>query len=167
MTIEAPDLRYEESQEAMRVQDIVESFETARGSVYIYDAEGRTTRFKTATGEPHDTQDITVFAHMTPEQRQKVSDAYRIENQAEETRVYVVERQEDGQPKVVRKVEDVTRPSELFLTVSRNGRMAGSVRASLMPEVGTTVFDARHFLKDGVWETERHLGHEVTKINYR
>lgn len=167
MTTEALNQHDETSQEPIRVQDVVESFETARGSVYTYDDEGRTTRLKTATGELHATQDIAVFAHLTPEQQRKLSTAFRPENLDGGTKVYVVERQEDDQPKVIRAVEDVTRPSELFIAISRNGHMAGSVRASLMPEVGATVFDTRHFLEDGVWKTERHLGHDVTRINYR
>jgi hypothetical protein len=156
-----------ESLESIRVQDVVKSFETAHGSVYSYGEDGRTSRFKTETGEQMETQDITVFAHLTLDQQQDVLEAYRAKNPLEKTKVYVVERQEDGLPKIVRATGDISHPTELFLAIYRNRQMAENVPVSLIPKVGANVFDTRHYLKDGVWMTERHLGNKVTKVNYR
>lgn len=150
-----------------RPQDTVASFETAQGSVYTYDAEGRTTRFKTASGEQNDTQDITVFVDLTLEQEQDVLESYRAKNLTQKTKVYVVERQEDGQPKIIRTIGDVQRPDELFLAIYRDSKMTQSKQASLFPEVGCNVFDTRRYVEDGVTMSERHLGNKVTKINYK
>jgi activator of 2-hydroxyglutaryl-CoA dehydratase len=61
----------------------VEKFRTAQGSIYTYDETDRTTRFKTATGEQHETQDVTVFAgNSLDEQQDFLTVLYRDESKA-------------------------------------------------------------------------------------
>lgn len=150
-----------------RPQDIVASFETAQGSVYTYNETGQTTHYKTVTGEQMVPQDITVFAYLDIQQNQDFLAAYRTNDQLQKTKVYVVERQPDDRPKIIRKIDEVQYPEGLHLAIFKDGVMDENVPATLFPRVGANVFDTRHFQQDGTWKTERHLGNKVTKINYR
>lgn len=150
-----------------RPQDQVVSFQTAQGSVYTYSENGQTARFKTATGEQMQPQDITVFATLTPEQEQDILLAYRSKHPTQKTKVYVVERQPDDSPKIIRRVDQVVKPDALYLAIFRDGAMAENVPASLYPQIGANVFDTRHFQQGDVWMTERHLGNKVTDITYK
>ena len=141
------------------------SFKTEKGSVYTYGGEGQTSRFKASTGEQHEAQDITVFVDLNDNQSRVFLDAIHSENPDLKKKVYVVERQIDQQPKIIRKVEDVTDPNNLYLAIIENGKMTGVKKATLKPTKGYSVFDTRHFQKGEGWKTERHLGHEVTEIN--
>ncbi len=146
----------------------VRSFKTSKGSIYTYDEDRKTTRFKTATGEQHMKQDITVFVDLTPEEDQEVNNAYHhIYKEYEGSKVYVLERQQDNTPRIIRDITDVKDPERLYLAVFRNGERCSLLKkASLSPIVGYHVFDSRHFEKDGQWYTERHLGHKVAEIEY-
>lgn len=148
-------------------QQTIDSFETAKGSIYDYNEGGQTTRYKTATGEKMATQDLTVFAPLSLQQEQDLLVAYRTKNPTQETKVYVVERQPDDTATIVRSVDQVRNPGMLYLAISRDGKIAENVPATLFPKVGFNVFDTRHFKQDGTWMTERHLGNKVTKINYK
>jgi hypothetical protein len=141
-------------------------FRTAQGSAYTYDSDGKTTRFKTATGEQHDRQDITVFSPLSLEDEQDYLLAYRSENPDRQEKVYVVERQSDGTPKIIRDVREVTLPSNLYLTITRGNQIIKFNGASLEPTVGANVFDTRHYEENGRTMTERHLGNKVTEIIY-
>lgn len=145
----------------------VRSFQTAQGSVYTYDNQGRTTRFKTSTGEQDHVQDITVFVELTPEQEQKFLEAYRHTSpESRDKKIYVLERQPDNTPRIVRKLEDVKDPSKLYLGIVQGGQVIGTKEATLIPTIGYQVFDTRHYQENGEWKTERHLGNKVTKIDY-
>ena len=79
---------------------IVKSFKTAKGSVYTYDKDRKTTRFKTATGEQEPRQDITVFVDLTPDEEQEVLSAYLLGGDSP-SRVYVLEANKtDNKPRV-------------------------------------------------------------------
>lgn len=146
----------------------IKSFKTSQGSVYTYDAEGKTTRFKTATNEQMNKQDITVFVDLSPEQEQIVLNAYLPDGETHDrTKVYVLEKNPDGTPKVIRDVAEVTDPSKLYLAVIEdNTRYTLLKRASLTPKPNHSVFDSRQFEKDGGWFTERHLGNRVVDIEF-
>lgn len=149
----------------------VEQFQTAHGSVYTYDSEGCTTRYKTATGEQHATQDITVFVDLSASEEQVFLAAYRRAGfmlDGERVRVYVTEILDTGAGKIVRSRGEVTNPERLMLTILTDKKRAVRVkRASLQPAEGLITFDTRHFVEEGVTYTERHLGNEVVKIDYR
>jgi hypothetical protein len=148
-------------------QHTVASFETGQGSVYTYSETGQTTRYKTATGEKMTPRDITVFVSLDIQQEQDVLAAYRTSDQLQKTKVYVVERQPNDRPKIIRKTDEVQYPEGLYLATFKDGVMAENIPATLFPQVGFNVFDTRHFQQDGTWKTERHLGNKVTKINYK
>jgi len=138
-------------------------FKTAQGSVYSYDGEGKTSRFKTAIGEQLEHQDITVFTPLTLEQEQDYLAATQLDGLSE---VEVVERQPDDTGKVIDDLSEVQFPDRLYLTIVQNGKIVQNVPATLQPEVGANVFDMRHFEEDSKTMSERHLGNKVTEILY-
>ena len=154
--------------ETMEKERKVASFKTERGSVYRYDSEGKSTRFKTSTGKLKDRTDLTVFADLTPEQEVAFMDAVYAESAAPDNKrtVQVLERQEDDNGKFIRDVSEVSDPNKLLLAILQKGRIVGYVPASLSPKVGATVFERRNIKKGGQRFTERHLGHKVTEISY-
>lgn len=156
----------------------VDQFKTAHGSVYSYDEAGRTTRFKTIVSEQKAAQDITVFADLTRDEQRMFLPALHAEGGLRHgdavLKVYVTEKMEDGTGKIIRTRDDVGDPNRLALTMlggHRGGTFAAedvayAKRASLQPAEGLSVFDTRHFTESGVAMTERHLGNEVTQIDY-
>ena len=145
----------------------VKSFKTEQGSVYTYDNDGKTTRFKTATNEQMEKQDATIFVDLTIDEKQQVLRAYRHFRQADKNlRVYILERQQDDSTKMIRDIKDVTDPNRIYLGILRNDKWELIKKASVVPIIGSYVFDARHFQKNGQWFTVRHLGNKVTEIEY-
>jgi hypothetical protein len=141
------------------------AFRTAQGSVYRYDDEGKTTRYKTASGEKKERQDITVFVPLTLEEEQDYLEAYNPALQGKK-KVYVLERQPDDSAKIVRDVAQVTNPESVYLGIVENGQIVKTNHASLEPIVGSSVFDTKQFKQAGQTFTERHLGNKVTEIAY-
>jgi len=144
----------------------VTAFKTAKGSVYQYDSEGKTTRFKATTGEQHERQDLTVFAELSPEEEQAHLLALHLEGSHSPSKVYVVERQPDDSALTVKDRSQVKFPDQLYLAIVRDGKIVSNTPASLIPHEGANVFDTRHFEGEGKAMTERHLGNKVTEISY-
>lgn len=164
----APPLPSQVSEDIAEIQPRIAGFKTAQGSVYEYDQEGKTSRFKTVAGEQHERQDITVFSPLTLEEEQDYLLAYRSDNSDRDTKVkvYVVERQPDDTAKIVRDVAEVQDPNNIYLAIVKNGQIIKNNRAVLQPTVGYNVFDTRQFQKNGQTMTERHLGNKVTEMIY-
>lgn len=142
------------------------TFKTEMMSVYTYDDQGRTSRFKTKTQEQCEKQDITVFLDLTEEEARLINDAIRCENPELKKKVYVAERMNNDESKIIRTFSEVNDPRNLYLAIyDKNGKRIGSKKATLKPTLGYTVFDTRHFKNGEQWETERHLGHKVVEIN--
>ena len=148
----------------LRPQDTVSSFTTSHGSIYTYDDEGHTTRFKTATGEEQPRQDLTVFVDVTPKDAGAVAAAYLFRSSTKSTRIEVVETQPDDSTRIVTQIDDITDPSRLMLATFKGDIISRTKPASLMPRIGAYVYDSRRFEENGVTRTERHLGHKVTDI---
>lgn len=146
----------------------VESFTTAKGSIYTYGKDGRTTRFKTATKEQQPTQDITVFVDLSPAEEQQVLHAYRhVMPEYKGCKVYVLELNEkSGSPKIVRHVSQVEDPNQLLLVILNGDKYELVKKATLTPTMGCSVFDSRHYQQDGKSYTERHLGNRVVDIQF-
>jgi hypothetical protein len=144
----------------------VKSFRTEKGSVYVYDQDGKTTRFKTATGEQLERQDLTVFTDLSLSEEEDVIEAIHHPLGAnKDWKVYVVERQKDSDvPKIVRDFSEVKDPDLLYLAVVNGTKYEVFKKASLKPVKGYHVFDTRHYEQDGEPYTERHLGHKVIDI---
>lgn len=136
----------------------VKQFKTAKGSIYAYDNEGKTARFKTATGEQMDRQDITVFLDLAPHEE----DAFL--HDIDEAKVYVVEELPNGTPKIIRNISEIDNKENIYLASIKDGRWIRKKRASVAPKEGYSVFDTRQFKKDGQTYTERHLGNKVVEV---
>jgi hypothetical protein len=121
---------------ATEVEPRVTSFKTSKGSVYTYDEEGKTTRFKTATGEMDERDDITVFLPLSAEQDQKILEALHFKSVDVETKIHVVERQPDDSVKILRDISEVTDPNRVYLGLFKNRKMVGAPQVSLSPVVG-------------------------------
>ncbi|MEO8863031.1 MAG: hypothetical protein ABI354_01780 [Candidatus Saccharimonadales bacterium] len=147
-----------------RPQDTIESFTTARGSIYTYDEDGHTTRFKTATSQEQPKQDLTVFVEVGPRDVGTVAAAYLFRGINEATKIEVVEIQPDGQPRVVTDAAEVTLPGSLRVATFKGTRMVKNRPASLFPQPGLYTFDSRRFDEGGVTRTERHLGHKIISV---
>ena len=154
-----------ETQETPKRQ--VKSFRTTKGSVYTYDQEGKTTRFKTATDKQHQRQDITVFVELKPDEEQRFLEAYHHPSKSsKDEKVYVVEKQPDNTPRIIRDIQKVNNPDNIYLGIVKGGKLIGANKASLTPVIGYIVFDTRHYQENGKWFTERHLGNRVADIQY-
>jgi len=148
----------------------VKTFKTAQGSIYTYDQDGKTTRFKTATGEQQKRQDITVFANLTPDEEQEVLHAYQhVDDKYKNSKVYIVERQKGNVPKFLFDIKDIKDPNEICLVVildKNTGAYSLVKKASVTPTVGSNAFDMRQWNEDGQTLRERHLGNKVVDIQY-
>ncbi len=141
----------------------IKSFTTDHGSVYTYDSDGKTTRFKTETGEQHEKQGITVFMDLNAEEAQRVLEAVQIEGSPLQS--YIVERQADDSAVSIANLESVTNPNNLYLVVYENGKPIVVKKASLTPRIGMSVYDTRKYQgENGETLSERHLGNNVSSI---
>jgi len=159
----------------------IEKFRTTQGSVYTYDDAGKTTRFKTATGEQHDAQDVTVFAGMPlDEQQDFLAVLYRDETKerpdGKKLSVRLGEKLPDGTGRVINSRDNISNPDALAIAILNGKNPDGTFtkenveqarRVTLQPAVGLNAFDTRKFLDtDGQWKRELHLGNRVTEIKY-
>lgn len=151
--------------EAVLQNQQFESFTTSRGSIYTYDNEGKVTRYKTIKEELQPRMDITVFANLTPDEQQKLVDASQLISRVQ--KVYVLERQENDIPKIIRDVKEIKDKNRLYIGIVEDNRVTFNKPAILTPKKGLTVFETRSYQDHGEWFTERHIGHEVTDIRYR
>jgi hypothetical protein len=143
----------------------VKSFITSKDSVYTYDAEGRTSRFKKATNEQHEAQDVTVFLELTPEEENRILDAYRRErNPAGRGKIYVMEKLADGSPKRITKMSEITDPGRIYLTIYQNDQMVWAKPAEVKPRIGLSAFDTKQGVDEDGEYTERHLGNAIKEI---
>ncbi len=143
------------------------SFKTAQGSVYTYDQDGKTTRFKTATGEPQARQDLTVFVDLTPDESQEFLHAYHhVRKEDKNSKIYILERQPDNTPKILRDISEVQYQDRIYLSIVKNGVATSIKKASVKPVIGHHVFDTRQYHENGQTMTERHLGNKVVDIQY-
>lgn len=151
----------------LRPQDSIVSFTTSRGSVYTYDDEGHTTRFKTASDKEQPTQDLTVFVNVEPKDVGTIAAAYLLRSSTEQTKIEVIEQQPDGEAKVITDIKEVALPDQLMVATFRGDRIVKRKPASIVPKIGMYVFDSRKFDENGTIKTERHLGHKVTAVRYK
>jgi len=155
------------SVEVLERPKVIKAFTTARGSRYAYDSEGKTTRFKTATGEQHERQDITVFANLNPDEEQEfLKSNHHPDTEKQVDKIYVLERQPDGTPKILRDIAEVSDQSSVFLGILKGDQWGLIKPASIKPVMGYNAFDMRSYQEDGKTMTERHLGNKVASIEY-
>jgi hypothetical protein len=136
----------------------VESFETAQGSVYTVLPDGRTQRFKTATQEQNEPQDLIVFAKF--ENPQQEQDFLSAQNREDGQKLYVV----DSEGNVYNKNEEI-KGKDVRLAIIKDGKVVQTVETSLTPKIGYNTFDQRRYEENGEKFRSTHLGNKVTKIN--
>lgn len=141
----------------------VTSFETSKGSVYTYDKNGKTSRFKTIDQEWQEKMDVTVFVSTDDDNKTKIFDAYTRPNKFN---FYLVEVQNDKKVPIYG-LDDIKNPENLRFCVFNipENKWAFVCKASLTPTIGAIVYEQRDSIK-GDRKFQYHLGHEVTKINY-
>lgn len=128
----------------------VKSFETSEGSKYEVLPDGRTQRFKTATGEQEAPQDHTVFIKFKDgEQKQRFLRGIQDKDGAH--KVSLIEKGEE---------------KKVVLVDSKTGNVIEEAETTTIPTEGYNVFDQRRFAEGGKEFRESHIGNEVTKINY-
>ncbi len=140
----------------------VESFETAKGSQYVYEADGKTRR-TTKSGEKNEAQDLIVFSKFgdADQEQRFLQGVQRSEETG--TKVYVIDR--DG--KVYDTNEQVKgKDVRLALVETATGKILEIADTKQEPTVGYSTFDQRRFDEDGVAKREKHIGNPVAKINY-
>ncbi len=138
----------------------IESFETAKGSVYTVLPDGRTQRFKTATGEQNEPNDLIVFVKFKNVQQEQ--DFLSAQNRQDGKKLYVV----DSAGNVYDTNEQV-KGKDVKLAIVKDGKVIETVETSLEPKIGYNTFDQRRYEEKGEKYRSTHLGNKVTKINTR
>ena len=136
------------------------SFETAKGSVYTVLPNGKTQRFKTATKEQNEPQDLTVFVKFkNPAQEQDFLEGVQ-RSETSGTKVYVIDKQGNKYD-----TNEQAAGKDVRLALVKDGKVIDTAETSTTPKIGYNAFDQRRFEKDGEKYREAHLGNKVVKIN--
>jgi hypothetical protein len=137
------------------------SFETAKGSIYTVLPDGRTQRFKTATGEQSEATDLIVFIKFVDDnQNQRFLRGVQDDNSG--TKVYVI----DKEGNKYSKSSDIKGKDVKFALVDeKTNEVLETVETKQEPTIGYNTYDERRFAKDGEQYRSKHIGNKVTKIN--
>lgn len=138
----------------------IASFETAKGSVYTVLPDGRTQRFKTATKEQNEPQDLTVFVKFkdAAQEQDFLEGVQRSETSG--TKVYVIDKQGNKYD-----TNAQAAGKDVRLALVKDGKVIDTAETSTTPKIGYNTFDQRRFEKDGEKYRQAHLGNKVVKIN--
>lgn len=138
----------------------IASFETAKGSVYTVLPDGRTQRFKTATKEQNEPQDLTVFVKFkdAAQEQDFLEGVQRSETSG--TKVYVIDKQGNKYDR-----NEQAAGKDVRLALVKDGKVIDTAETSTTPKIGYNTFDQRRFEKDGEKYRQAHLGNKVVKIN--
>lgn len=167
-----------EKQEKPKPREVI----TEKGSVYKYLPDGRTQRFKTATGELNEKQDILVYIppfDLIKEQALKLFPGIfkSIKNEAQyeqllrdyfwaEGRTIRVIDQAGNE---IWNSEDMEKADRAYLALidKEDSSRSFTLPLSKEPKIGYQAFDARQYKdKDGETCHEGHIGHKVKEIKY-
>lgn len=160
-----------------------ESIVTSKGSEYRYLSDGRTQRFKKATGEMNDPQDTLVFIppwDLIAEEATKIYPEILsgVENETIFTEILLEFAQTkdktirlvDGQGKELSSNEDVEKAGQAFLLLLNKSDNTKNfyIPIGRRPVIGWNTFDTRKYTKpDGSTWRERHIGNSVAQIQYK
>jgi hypothetical protein len=162
---------------------VLRSVTTARGSVYTYLPDGRTQRFKKATNELHEPQDVLVFIPPWELIKDEAPKLYpRIFNNIENSAYYheLLLEYAQYQGRTIRPVDEkgalvesnkqAREAGRVFLAFidKNNPECSFTLPVSVDPKPGWNSFDTRKFKdKNGEEFRERHIGNEVVNIEYQ
>ena len=158
-------------------------FTTAMGSIYTYLPDGRTKRFKTATNESMEAQDICVFIppfeKIAKDAKRLMPDIFeKIQTQSQFEQlllghihykgytVLVV----DGDRNEINSHDEFKKAQNVFLAFidTKNPKNSFTLPVSKDPVVGYNTFDTRFFNDaSGVPKREVHIGNKVIEIKYK
>lgn len=142
----------------------IESFVTSKGSIYKYLPDGRTQRYKTVEGKEHDPQDLTSFVKFSdPDQEQRFLSGIQ-ESDKSNTKVYLI----DKTGRIYDTNEEAKgKDVKLALVNPKTGEVIETAKTSMDPQKGYQVFDQRRFKEGEHKFREKHIGNEITEINYK
>jgi hypothetical protein len=145
------------------VFDNIESFETSKGSVYTILPDGRTQRFKKVTGVTSDPSDLIVFIKFKDvQQEQDFLNGVQDDNSG--TKVYVV----DKEGNKYSKNSDIRGKEVKFVLLDeKTGDILQTLETKQEPTIGYSTYDESKFTENGQKYRAKHIGNEVTKINYK
>jgi hypothetical protein len=138
----------------------VESFETSKGSVYTVLPDGRTQRFKTATKELNEPNDLIVFVKFKNAQQEQ--DFLSAQNRQNGQKLYVIDSKGNKYD-----TNEQVKGKDVRLAIVKDGKVVETVETSLEPKIGYNTFDQRRYTEKGEGYRSTHLGNKVTKINYK
>lgn len=138
----------------------IESFETAKGSIYTVLPNGKTQRFKTATNELNEPNDLIVFVKFKNAEEEQ--DFLEAQNRLNNQKLYVVDSEGN-----IYNTNKETLGKAVKLVIIKDDKVIKSVETSLEPKIGYNTFDQRRYEENGVQYRSTHLGNKVTKINYK
>lgn len=163
-------------QDNLRFEDISQVI-TKKGSIYTYLEDGRTQRFKKATGELHKPQDILVFVpdYDTLINASKKNITSIIGENEFEYGQYLLEYAQvsprtcfvinkDGIK--IEKNKDAKNEKLLFLALydKKSDKVDFTIPVSHIPRIGYNTFDTRKYQEGNEWYRDRHLGNKVISI---
>lgn len=178
LAAEGNDANPQEVNEQLKPKQII----TAKGSVYSYLPDGRTQRYKAATGETFEPTDVLVFvppwekvegmmiSHY-PEVFERVTDDFDYEQlllryvQLDGKRVVII----DQDANQIKTQEDADAANRLFLAFidTLKNTHDFSLPVAKDARIGFQTFDASYMTDDaGVEKRSRHLGNKVVEITY-
>jgi hypothetical protein len=140
--------------------DNIESFETSKGSIYRVLPNGKTQRFKTATNELNEPNDLIVFVKFKSTDQEQ--DFLSAQNRQNGQKLYVVDTKGNTYDTNVQ-----VKGKDVKLAIVKDGKVIETVETSLEPKIGYNTFDQRRYVDKGESYRSTHLGNEVTKINYK
>jgi hypothetical protein len=156
-----------EIEDSKEIEKKIESFKTAKGSIYQVDEKGRTTRFKTATNEQDKQENLTVYVPISEGVEKDYLMALHTDIVDGYINVFVLQPKEDSQGyETVWDIDDVRDPSKVYLAIIKDGEMTRGNQASLKPEIGYNVYETSLINKGKRNIATRHLGSKVTEIHY-
>jgi len=138
----------------------VESFETSKGSVYTVLPDGRTQRFKTATKELNEPNDLIVFVKFKNAQQEQ--DFLSAQNRQNGQKLYVIDSKGNKYD-----TNEQVKGKDVRLAIVKDGKVVETVETSLEPKIGYNTFDQRRYTEKGEGYRSTHLGNKVAKINYK
>jgi len=137
------------------------TFETAAGSIYTMYPNGRVDRYKTATKEKQETNDLIVFVKFkSPEQEQDFLHGVQ-RRQTSGTKVYVI----DEKGNKYSKGSDIKgKDVKLVLVETKTNKVIDMVETKQEPTIGYNTYDESRYVENGEAMRRMHIGNEVTKI---
>jgi len=149
---------------------------TEKGSIYTYLDNGKTQRYKAATGETHKPQNVLVFipnhewiqdncphgqAHLFGENENQYSQKILGYVHLKGRKTHIIN--ESG-----KRLEDnlsIAKSEKIIMTFENNGNLDFYMPVSKDPKIGFFTYDTRLYKEGGRTMRERHIGNKVIAIN--